>query len=68
MKSNPAREIQITAHSNTSQLLYARVAGVTFLYYIAAGITSLAVAAQSPIADVLTLSTSFAAIVLGVSL
>ena len=68
MKSNPAREIQITAHSNTSQLLYARVAGVTFLYYIAAGITSLAVAAQSPIADVLTLSTSFAAIVLGITL
>lgn len=54
--------------NDTSRLIYARVAGFTFLYYIAAGITSLALADQTPLTDVLSLSTSFAALVLGVTL
>src|SRR5688572_15458887 len=53
----------------TSRLItYARVAGLTFLYYIAAGIASLALGDQTPVSEVLTLSTSFAALVLGVTL
>src|SRR5688572_14076612 len=53
----------------TSRLItYARVAGITFLYYIAAGITSLALGDQTPVSEVLTLSTWFAAVVLGVTL
>ena len=52
----------------TSRITYARVAGFTFLYYIVAGITGLALADESPLTDVLSLSTSFAALVLGVTL
>ena len=59
----------MTTYTNdTSPLTYARVAGVAFLYYIAAGITGLALADQSPLTEVLSLSTSFAALVLGVTL
>jgi len=59
----------MTTHTvETSRPTYARVAGFTFLYYIAAGITSLALGDQAPVTEVLTLSTSFAALVLGVTL
>ena len=44
----------------------ARVAGFTFLLYIVAGIASMAV--RGPISSVLTLLTSFCALVLGVTL
>jgi len=46
----------------------ARVAGFTFLFYIAAGITSLVLAGQTHVTDVLSLLTSFSALVLGVTL
>ena len=46
----------------------ARLAGFTILFYIAAGISSLALASRPPVADVLTVSTSFCALVLGVTL
>ena len=46
----------------------ARIAGITFLVYIAAGIGSLALARRTQAADVLTLVTSFCALVLGVTL
>lgn len=47
---------------------YARIAGFTFLFYIAAGITSLALGSQSQVADLLSLLQSFSALVLGVTL
>ena len=46
----------------------ARIAGVTFLCYIAAGIGTLAVGRHAPAADVLTLATSLCALILGVTL
>jgi len=46
----------------------ARVAGFTFLFYIAAGIVSLVLAGNAPATAVLTLLTSFSALVLGVTL
>jgi len=46
----------------------ARIAGVTFLVYIAAGIASLALARRAPAADVLRVVTSLCALVLGVTL
>lgn len=59
----------MTAYTNdASRLTYARVAGFTFLFYIAAGITSLALADQMQGADVLTLLQNFSALVLGVTL
>ncbi len=59
----------MTTHTAERSLrIYASVAGFTFLYYIAAGITSLVLADQTPLTDVLSLSTSFAALVLGVTL
>jgi hypothetical protein len=45
-----------------------RVAGVTFLVYIAAGIASLALAGRTHATDVLALVTSLSALVLGVTL
>ena len=54
--------------SETSHLIYTRVAGFTFLFYIVAGITSLALASQTQVADMLSLLTSFSALVLGVTL
>jgi len=51
-----------------SALIYARVAGFTFLFYIAAGITSLILADQPQMTDVLSLLTSLSALVLGVTL
>ena len=69
MNANQAGENKMTTHTyETSHFTYARVAGLTFLYYIAAGITGLALADQSPLTEVLSLSTSFAALVLGVTL
>jgi hypothetical protein len=58
----------ITHTTETSHLIYARVAGFTFLFYIAAGMTSLALAGQSPVTGVLTLLMNFSALVLGVTL
>src|SRR5262245_51316107 len=46
----------------------ARVAGVTFLVYIAAGITSMALSARAETTAVLTVVMSFSALVLGVTL
>lgn len=54
--------------AKTAPLLYAKVAGITFLLYIAAGITSLAMAGQTNVTAVLSLLTSFSALVLGVTL
>lgn len=59
----------MTIHTaQTSQLIYARVAGFTFLLYIAAGITSLAVGSQASVTDLLSLLMSLSAVVLGVTL
>ena len=57
-----------TRTAETSPQVYARVAGFTFLFYIAAGITSLALAGRTNVTDVLSLFTSFSALVLGVTL
>jgi hypothetical protein len=46
----------------------ARVAGFTFLFYIAAGIASLALSGRPHATDVLSLFTSLSALVLGVTL
>jgi hypothetical protein len=46
----------------------ARIAGVTFLFYIAAGLASLVLAGNAPATAVLGLMTSFSALVLGVTL
>jgi hypothetical protein len=46
----------------------ARIAGVTFLVYIAAGISSLVLSGRAQATDVLSLVTSFSALVLGVTL
>ena len=56
------RTAEMTPH------IYARVAGFTFLFYIAAGIASLVLADQPHATDVLSLFTSFSALVLGVTL
>lgn len=54
--------------SETSHLTYAKVAGFTFLFYIIAGITSMALGSQSQAAGLLSLLQSFSALVLGVTL
>lgn len=54
--------------SETSHLTYAKAAGFTFLFYIIAGITSMALGSQSQAADLLSLLQSFSALVLGVTL
>ncbi len=54
--------------SAASNLTYARVAGFTFLFYIAAGLTSMALGSESPVTDLLLLLQSFAALGLGVTL
>ena len=46
----------------------ARVAGIAFLVYIAAGITSLALSGRTNVRDVLVVFTSLSALVLGVTL
>jgi hypothetical protein len=54
--------------TESSHLLYARVAGFTFLFYIVTGMTSLALGSQSQAADLLGLLLAFSALVLGVTL
>ena len=54
--------------TETSHLIYARVAGFAFFFYIVAGMTSLALANQSPVTGMLTLLMNFSALVLGVTL
>ena len=46
----------------------ARLAGVTFLLYIAAGMASMVMAGNAPATAVLSLATSFSALLLGVTL
>jgi hypothetical protein len=46
----------------------ARIAGITFLVYIVAGIASLALSRRAPATEVLTIVTSLCALVLGVTL
>lgn len=59
----------MTTYANeTSRLMYARVAGFTFLFYIVAGISSMNLADQPQMVDVLSLLMSFSALVLGVTL
>lgn len=57
-----------TRTAETSPLIYARVAGFTFLAYIVAGIAGMALADGSPVNEVLSLLLPFAALVLGVTL
>ena len=52
----------------TSPRIYAVVAGFTFLFYIAAGLTSMALADQPRVTEILTLLMNFSALVLGVTL
>jgi hypothetical protein len=54
--------------SARSNLTYARVAGFTFLFYIAAGITSMQLDSESQVGDLLLLLQSFSALALGVTL
>lgn len=54
--------------TQASRMTYARVAGFTFLFYIVAGITSLSLADQTNVTDVLGVLTSLSALVLGVTL
>ena len=54
--------------SETSHRIYARVAGFTFLFYIVAGISSMALPDRTQVADVLSLLLNFSAIILGVTL
>jgi hypothetical protein len=69
MSSGKFGEFEMTTGPiGTSHLVYARVAGFTFLFYIAAGMTSLALGDQTNVTDVLGLFTSLSALVLGVTL
>ncbi len=52
----------------SSSVTYARLAGFTFLFYIVAGITSLAIGNQARITDLLSLLQNLSALVLGVTL
>jgi hypothetical protein len=54
--------------SAAASLPTARVAGFTFLFYIAAGLTSMALGGESPTTNLLLLLQSFSALVLGVTL
>ena len=54
--------------SESSHLTYARVAGVTFLFYIAAGITSLSLGSKAPIVNLLYFLQNLSALVLGVTI
>lgn len=59
----------MTTYTNdTSRLIYAKVAGFTFLFYIAAGLSSMALSDQTNVTAVLNILTSFSALVLGVTL
>ena len=54
--------------TETSPLLYARIAGFTFLFYIIVGIISMTLPNQAKVTDALSLLLNFSAIVLGVTL
>jgi hypothetical protein len=54
--------------SEASYRTYARIAGFTFLFYIIAGISSMALPNESQVTDLLNLLLNFSAIVLGVTL
>lgn len=54
--------------SELSKMTYARVAGFTFLFYIAAGITSMSLGSESQWNGLLSLQQSLSAIILGVTL
>ena len=54
--------------SEATHRTYARVAGFTFLFYIAAGITSMALGSQAQVTDLLSLLQNLSALVLGVTL
>lgn len=54
--------------AESSQSMVARVAGVTFLFYIVAGLSSMALGSESQFANLLYLLQSFSALVLGVTL
>lgn len=60
----------MTTHTEThsTRLTYARVAGFTFIFYIAAGIFSMSLPDGSPIVDALGLLLNLSALVLGVTL
>jgi hypothetical protein len=60
----------MTTHSDThlARLTYARIAGFAFLFYIATGLTSMALPDQGSATDLLSLLMSFSALVLGVTL
>jgi hypothetical protein len=60
-------DFQMTTSINT-HVIYARVAGFTFLFYIAAGIASLTMESQSQFADLLYFLQNLSALVLGVTL
>ena len=57
-----------TRAAETSPLIYARVAGFTFLFYIVTGITGLILPDQPGVADMIYLLTAFSALVLAVTL
>lgn len=57
-----------TGADKTSLDAVSKVAGFTFLFYIIAGITSMALGSQAQAADLLLLLQSFSALVLGVTL
>jgi hypothetical protein len=54
--------------SEASYRTYARIAGFTILFYIIAGISSMALPDKTQVADLLNLLLNFSAIVLGVTL
>jgi hypothetical protein len=54
--------------SESSHRVYAGVAGFTFLFYIAAGLTSMALGSESQLVKLLYLLQSFSALVLGATL
>ncbi|MCI0520831.1 MAG: hypothetical protein L0Z70_11340 [Chloroflexi bacterium] len=54
--------------SASSQRIYSRVAGFTFIFYIVAGIASMMLGSESPAVDLLSLLQSFSALILGVTL
>jgi hypothetical protein len=57
-----------TQSAGPSPRIYARVAGFTFLFYIVAGLTGMALPDRPGIGDVIYTLTAFSALVLGVTL
>lgn len=56
------------AYSITTRMTYSRITGLTFLFYIAAGILSLSLSDELPVTDLLILLLNLSALVLGVTL